>query len=538
MKKILISMMCCVAALSAWAVPARREGRLVMQADGTEVMVYNHGDEFFHWQTNQNGEWIELEENGLYKVVPALNEEQIQARRMESPFRPKPQQAYPTNIAPRGLIILVNFADTAFITPKSEIDSMINGAHYTREYSYTELSWGKEYTTTVKSEGSVRQYFQDVSAGQYNPQFDVVGPVTVSKPYSYYGKNDLYGNDMHPWDMVKEACQLAYEEHNVDFSLYDNNDDGIVDFVYIYYAGAGESDGGNSNTIWPHAFSLTDAGTSLTLGEKKINKYACSNEMSSVSGHHDGIGTFCHEFSHVLGLPDLYLTDGSTGRTLGNWDIMDYGCYNNDGNTPCAYSGYERFFCGWAIPEVLVDSAEYTLEELNSTNKIYLISTTDEHNLIGNDPNPATFYLLENRQQKGWDMYLSGHGLMLTKINYEYKKWNSNTVNNTASNQGVDIIEAKANKSTTNKASDLFPKGAKSYKGIAGHAITRIKETDGVISFTYKENVSTAIDEVVAGDEKVLGIYTLTGKSLPVNSELPHGVYIVRTNKGSHKIVR
>lgn len=509
-----------------------------MQADGTEVMVYNHGDEFFHWQTNQNGEWIELDENGLYKVVPALDEEQIQARRMESPFRPKPQQAYPTNIAPRGLIILVNFADTAFITPKSEIDSMINGAHYTREYSYKELIWGKEYTTTVKSEGSVRQYFQDVSAGQYNPQFDVVGPVTVSKPYSYYGKNDRYGNDMHPWEMVKEACQLAYEEHNVDFSLYDNNDDGIVDFVYIYYAGAGESDGGNSNTIWPHAFSLTDAGTSLTLGEKKINKYACSNEMSSLSGHHNGIGTFCHEFSHVLGLPDLYLTNGSTGRTLGNWDIMDYGCYNNDGNTPCAYSGYERFFCGWAIPEVLVDSAEYTLEELNSTNKIYLISTTDEHNLIGNDPNPATFYLLENRQQKGWDMYLVGHGLMLTKINYKYSKWYSNTVNNTESNQGVDIIEAKANKSTTNKASDLFPKGAKSYKGIAGHAITRIKEKDGVISFTYKENVSTAIDEVVAGDEKVVGIYTLTGKSVPVDAELPHGVYIVCTNKGSHKIVR
>ena len=117
--------------------------------------------------------------------------------------------------------------------------------------------------------------------------------------------------------MVKEACQLAYSQYNVDFSLYDNNSDNTVDFVYILYAGYGEADGGASNTVWPHAYSLTEAGTSLALGGKKIDKYACSNEISYLSKQHDGIGTFCHEFSHVLGLPDLYNTQNSSAKTLG-----------------------------------------------------------------------------------------------------------------------------------------------------------------------------------------------------------------------------
>ena len=541
MKKIATLVLCCTAALCAWAVPARREGRLVTQADGTEIMVYNHGDESFHWQTNENGEWIEQGEDGNYTTVPALSEEQIQVRRAKGRRLPQQtEQAYPTNIAPRGLIILVNFKDKAFVTDKAEIDSMIYGQNYTREYSYSYTSYGKKYTENITSQGSARQYFHDVSFGQYNPHFDVVGPVTVSQNYSYYGKNDRNGNDAHPEEMVKEACQLAYNQYNIDFSLYDNDGDNTVDFVYILYAGYGEADGGASNTVWPHAYSLTEAGTSLALGGKKIDKYACSNEMSSISGYHDGIGTFCHEFTHVLGLPDFYNTANGSNRTLGDWDILDYGCYNNDGNTPCAFSGYERFFCGWATPELLVDPAYYSLKELNGSNTVLLISTTDQHNLIGNDPNPATFYLLENRQQTGWDKYLNGHGLMLTKVNYSYSKWYNNNPNNTASNMGVDIIEAKTNTSSTNKATDLFPAGATSYTGIADHSITDIKEENGIIYFSYKggtEPRETAIENI-AEDEQVLGIYTLTGKSLPVNSELPHGVYIVRTNKGSHKIVR
>lgn len=285
MKKIATLVLCCTAALCAWAVPARREGRLVTQANGTEIMVYNHGDESFHWQTNENGEWIELGEDGNYTTVPALSEEQIQVRRAKGRRLPQQtEQAYPTNIAPRGLIILVNFKDKAFVTDKAEIEDMINGENYTRKYSYTyRKSLFQTETVNVESQGSARQYFHDVSFGQYNPHFDVVGPVTVSQNYSYYGKNDRNGNDQAPEEMVKEACQLAYNQYNIDFSLYNNDGDNTVDFVYILYAGYGEADGGASNTIWPHAHSLTEAGTSLALGGKKIDKYACSNEISYLS---------------------------------------------------------------------------------------------------------------------------------------------------------------------------------------------------------------------------------------------------------------
>lgn len=144
MKKIATLVLCCTAALCAWAVPARREGRLVTQADGTEIMVYNHGDESFHWQTNENGEWIEQGEDGNYTTVPALSEEQIQVRRAKGRRLPQQtMQAYPTNIAPRGLIILVNFKDKAFVTDKAEIDSMIYGQNYTRKYSYSYTAYGK-----------------------------------------------------------------------------------------------------------------------------------------------------------------------------------------------------------------------------------------------------------------------------------------------------------------------------------------------------------------------------------------------------------
>jgi M6 family metalloprotease-like protein len=318
------------------------------------------------------------------------------------------------------------------------MDSMLTGKNYTRDYSYTYR--GKTYNITSK--GSARQYFENASFGQYNPQLDVVGPVTVKNNMKYYGGNNSSGSDKYPETMIQEACQLV--DDSVDFSLYDNDEDGYVDFVYVIYAGYGEADGGGDNTIWPHAWYLySAAGKRCEVDGKVVDLYACGNEMDNYTEHHTGIGTFCHEFSHVLGLPDLYETTGyGTHKTFGEWSILDYGPYNNEGNTPPMYSAYERFFMGWLTPELIVDSANIVLEELNSSQHALLISETDQHNLIGNDPNPTKFYLLENRQQEGWDEYLPGHGLMLTYVQYNQKKWAENTVNNTEKSMGVDLIEA------------------------------------------------------------------------------------------------
>ena len=314
---------------------------------------------------------------------------------------------------------------------------MHNGESY--KYNYSFNYGGTRYN--IKAEGSVRQYFINQSCGQYQPQFDVVGPFTVSKDMSYYGSNDSQGNDKHPEIMVQEACELAHEA-GVDFSQYDNNNDGKVDFVYVLYAGFGEADGGPATTIWPHSFHLSYAGVSLRLDGKTVDLYACSSELNYVSKKRAGIATFCHEFSHVLGLPDLYTTNSAKHKTCGAWDIMDYGQYNNDGNTPPSYSGYERMFFGWTTPRVINQPLNVTIKELQANNDVCVMTSSGEFSGKGNDPNPTIFYVLEYRQQVGWDKYIKGHGLMITKINYTFNKWSGNTVNNSAASMGVDIIEA------------------------------------------------------------------------------------------------
>lgn len=540
MKKIGLIVLLSAIVGSVWAVPARRGGLVVTQPDGSELTVYQHGDEHFHWLTNKQGEWLSMDTDGYYRVTEALTDEQIEAKRQAAPRRAE-YQAYPLNIATRGLIILVNFKDATFTTSKSEMDSMLTGKNYTRNYTYKYS--GRNYT--VESKGSAWKYFYDSSNGQYDPQFDVVGPVTVSQNMAYYGGN-IGGGDKNPEAMIVEACKLVND--SVDFSLYDNDNDGIADFVYVIYAGYGEADGGAANTIWPHQYFIFQT---LKLDNTKIYRYACSNEMDNYTKHHTGIGTFCHEFSHVLGLPDLYETTGyGSHKTMGEWSILDYGPYNNDGNTPPAYSAYERFFMGWLTPRLITEPENITLAELNESQEALLISSSDQHNLIGNDPNPTTFYLLENRQQTGWDEYLPGHGLMLTKIQYNYKKWYDNTVNNTAKSMGVDLIEAdgkapdyddaRPSNGYMGKAKDLFPAGANAYTLITDHAIEEITEENGVIAFKYKGGaIETDIDNI-ENQNTILAIYNVLGQKQATTDieALPNGTYIVVNTTGSYKIVR
>lgn len=541
MKRVLLIVLgvCCMV-YGIYAIPARKRAIVKTQPDGTEVTVYQHGDEHFHWVTNERGEWLQRAEDGFYRVSEALSEGEIAAKRMAA-VRDQQRVVTELNIAPRGLVILVNFQDVAFKTEKAEMDSMLMGKNYVRDYSYVY----EEETIQVKSKGSARQYFYESSNGQYNPHFDVVGPVTVSEKMVYYGKNNKYGNDSKPYEMVKEACLLV--DDSVDFAQYDNDGDGKVDFVYVIYAGYGEADGADSNTIWPHAHNLLANGLRCDVDGKRVDLYACGNELDFYSDYHTGIGAFCHEFSHVLGLPDLYVTNGGAHKTLGEWSILDYGPYGNEGNTPPTYSAYERFFMGWLTPRLIVDAENVKLEDLKKSNEALLISTTDKHNLKGNDPNHTKFYLLENRQNEGWDAYLPGHGLMMTYVQYSSTKWADNTVNNTASRMGVDLIEADG-KAPTNKedegywgkATDLFPAGATEYLNIEEHPIEEIEEKDGVIYFKYKGGKVESATEDVVMNQVVIAIYNILGqKEATIDIEtLPRGTYVVVTSAGNHKIIR
>src|ERR1035437_3735454 len=206
-----------------------------------------------------------------------------------------------------------------------------------------------------------------------------------------------------------------------------------------------------------------------------------------------GICTFCHEFGHVLGLDDMYNTNNNyTYNTLSFWDIMDSGPYLNFGRTPCGYSAYERFFLNWMIPTELKTAGNYSLDTLATSNTAFLISQAGNHNLtLANDPTSPEYFLLENRQRKGWDSYLPGHGMLATHIYYDASTWLSNTPNNDPKAMGVDIIEADGVASDATLSVDPFP-GTKNITLfnplIRGNIdilkpLKNIKETSGVITF-------------------------------------------------------
>ena len=256
-------------------------------------------------------------------------------------------------------------------------------------------------------------------------------------------------------------------------------------WVVILYAGKGEADGGAENTIWPHQYDLSYTGMSFMLDGKWVNHYCCLNEIDGQTGDRCGIGTFCHEFSHVMGLPDFYATtEGATHRTLGSWDIMDYGPYNNGGNTPPNYSAYERWFMGWIEPTLIHKACRIELPALQDTKAACLITAngTSISNIL--KPSPSTFYLIENRQQTGWDKYLKGSGMMVTKVQWNENKWITNSVNNTSTSMGVDIIEAKKNTSRYyDRNTDLYPKGATEFTDVAKFQVTNIQMSNKIIVF-------------------------------------------------------
>lgn len=400
-----------------------------------------------------------------------------------------PGTAYPNTGSPKGLIILVEYSDVSF---NSSYDA---GDYFERMINEKGFS---DYNGT----GSALDWFTDASNGKFTPDFDVYGPITLPNNQAYYGGNDSWGYDKLAEEMVVDGCTLL--DSQVNFKDYDTDGDGYVDNVFVFYAGQGEASYGAENTVWPHQWDLESAGKSLTLDGVTISRYACSNEWEQTTP--DGIGTFVHEFSHVMGLPDLYHTSETAYYTPCEWSVMDYGPYNNNGRTPPTYSIFERNAMGWIDPMVLDQTPRAVeLSHIETSNEGCIIPTSDNNE----------FFLLENRQQKGWDTYLPGHGMLIWHINYDESVWNSNTVNNTESHQYVDIEEANNNTNGANSSvlknwafpgtsgsytsfTDTTTPSMKTWDGTSLNTpITNITETDGVITFDVCGGVP-AIDSPVA----------------------------------------
>lgn len=408
------------------SVPAKRGvWRTVTLSNGLTIKARLCGDEHAHWWQAEDGSCFDVDSLGKGKaVVPqelmSKARSRMAARRQAArrANAKKANQRIATNGNTgkfqgqrHGLIILVNFADSKFNTSKFGNTQQL----YTRianEENYGENNF----------KGSISDYFKAQSGGQFLLDFDVAGPVTLPYRYSYYGQNDDDGYDKRPKEMVREACQAV--DGSVDFSKYDWDGDGEVEEVFVVYAGNGEHDTTNQpNLIWPHMDNLANYHEQLTLDGVTINTYACASELNGDKTL-SGIGTFCHEFSHCMGFPDMYDT-ASDGNNfgMGSWDLMDYGSYNGAGYVPAGYSGYEKMVCGWTTP--------IELDKPMTVNGMERLADMGQTYIIYNKGNRNEYYILENRQQSGFDKYLPGSGLLIEHVDYDKDIWEWNAVNTT-----------------------------------------------------------------------------------------------------------
>lgn len=408
------------------SVPAKRGvWRTVTLSNGLTVKARLCGDEHAHWWQAEDGSCFDVDSLGKGKaVVP--QELMSKARSRMAARRQAARRANAKKASQRiatngntgkfqgqrhGLIILVNFADSKFNTSKFGPTQTL----YSRIAN--EANYGENHF-----KGSISDYFKAQSGGQFLLDFDVAGPVTLPHGYSYYGQNDDDGYDKRPTEMVKEACQAV--DGSVDFSKYDWDGDGEVEEVFVVYAGNGEHDTANQpSLIWPHMDNLANYKEQLTLDGVTINTYACASELNSDKTL-SGIGTFCHEFSHCMGFPDMYDT-ASDGNNfgMGSWDLMDYGSYNGDGYVPAGYSGYEKMVCGWTTP--------IELDKPMTVNGMERLADMGQTYIIYNKGNRNEYYILENRQQSGFDKYLPGSGLLIERVDYDKDIWEWNAVNTT-----------------------------------------------------------------------------------------------------------
>ena len=379
-------------------------------------------------------------------------------------------EGFPLKGSPKSLVILVNFENLKFKSPTANADftRMLN------QYNYAENS----------ATGSARDYFRTASNGVFEPNFVVVGPYDLPHATTYYGKDENGRIDVKAGNLIVDACTVA--DADIDFTEYDTNADGYIDNVFVYYAGYNQAEGGGANTVWPHrSVILSD----VYYDGVRIYDYACTSEFRSNKGAvMCGIGTFCHEFGHVLSLPDLYATNDASHATMGSWDIMDKGSYNNNGRTPPTYSAYERFYLGWLTPTQLTVGA-YNLEPIAKSNKAYLIAA-NEHNLDGKNPDSKEFFLLENRHKDYENDGVPANGMLVTHITYSRSKWNNNTVNNDPNDMGVEVVCAFGTTSTPHQ--NVFPGSAEKTSvsfNIADtlnlDTITSIVSEDNIISFVY-----------------------------------------------------
>lgn len=583
MKKICITLMlllCC--AIAAMAVPAKPGWHTLKQSDGTTLKVQAVGNAFNHALLTSDGLMVALGNDGDYYYNSSLtgltavraheaNERtasevafiEAQRKNLTMPHKEfKPIQGKPAfgvggsnadaDVPAQGTrkvpIILVEFQDKRFKNTREQIiQAMLTG------------------------NTSVQQYFKDQSNEKYDPDFEVFGIYTLSQNRQNYGGNDSGGNDKGLGTMVTEACQMAAAD-GVSFNRFDTNTDNYCDVVIVIYAGVGEAQASYTvpSAVWPCNWNLQSSayyglggnGAFRPSGSNVyVNNFAVFNEVHGSNDNGstiDGIGTFCHEFGHCLGLPDFYDTNYGGHYGMGYWDIMDTGCYANDTYTPVGYSAYEKNFMGWVDYVIPTPGLYYTLPIWNQKNE-----ETDKALFIQSDINGNEYFIIENRRQQGWDRYLPAQGLLIHHITYDASRWQANTPNN-QNIQLVTIMPADNTLSTNNESGDTWPRNGKTeftdnstpaaklnmtasgnISGNAGYLGKPVTEmvinNDGTASFWYMKGAITdptievSAENVNCGatavNSSITKTFTVTGLALTDNITLtlndPNGVFAV-----------
>ena len=517
--------------LVARAIPADPRPVQVTQPDGTTLTISLHGDEFYHFTTTIDDYTVVKDARGYYSYARLVDDRLVSSGRIarDAAQRSADDKAFLSTLSKRlinpsmvktgqtqmsrrnssmrrvgsdglmdydrfkGLIILVNYSDKSFSmnNPNSFYDAMVN-THDFKGYN--------QGTRFVSMTGSVRDYFYDNSNHIFDPSFDIVGPVNVDLsctfPQSTTNSDQLF-------HQVLEAADPL-----VDFSKYDSDGDGYVDMVFFLVAGFSASYGGNNEDyLWPHMFYLYSAPRH---DGKRFGLYACSTEISGWEGYGSraydigGIGTFCHEFGHVLGLPDLYDTDysgnGGESRHPEGWSIMAGGSGNNYGRNPVGYSLYERYALGFTTPTLIDQGGALSIDPLDVSNQGYRLNTKNKNE----------FFLIENRQSGKWDRNLPGHGMLIAKVDSTSERiWQMNEVNVNPQHMCYELL--RANYEGRDGQGDPFPGNSGKTtitnfttpslltwdKRMSEYIFENIKEQDGIINLNVVADTSikTTIEE-------------------------------------------